>query len=95
MLPQSVTEICDSAFMQTFFSGDLILPADIKKIGVSAFHGCTGFQGNLLLPENIDSIYGSAFVNCRFTGDLTIPSNIEYIGVNAFNNCKPPIKYPF
>lgn len=63
-LPETLTKIGNYAFFHCGFNGDLIIPSGMKKVGISAFNGCS----------NLDSIdaqaatamtwgYG-AFANC-------------------------------
>lgn len=71
-------------------SGDLIVPASIDgytvtAIGESAFHGCTGFTGDLIIPDTVTIIGDGAFQECtQLSGQLNLPEKTESIGQYAF-----------
>ena len=60
----------------TGFTGDIIVPDNIKTLGEQTFYGCTGFTGNLVLGNGITEISGNTFTNCKMTGTLTLGENI-------------------
>ena len=65
----------------------LVLPDKLKKIGISAFHGCTNLSGSLVIPEGVTEIKAGAFAYCRsLTGTLSLPSTLESIEGNYTGN---------
>ena len=87
-----VTAIEDEAFVsypsewnRPLFTGDLIIPEGIVRIGESAFAYCYGFTGNLVLPSTLREINDSAFAHCAFTGNLVLPEALREIGSFAFD----------
>ena len=69
------------------FKGGLILPKDLKTIGLGAFSGCN-FSGNLVLPKELVSIGTIAFSgNSRLTGVIEFPEGLSTIGSSAFAGC--------
>ena len=62
------------------------LPANIKRIGESAFENCSGLT-SLNLPAGITTIGSSAFYGCSGLTSLTIPDGVTKIGRYAFSNC--------
>ena len=57
-----------------FYEGDEFT---VTKIGNSAFAGCSGFTGPLVLPDNLEYLGEEAFSHCSgFTGDLVIPTSL-------------------
>lgn len=68
--------------------GDLIIPANIQKIGYWAFnhYGDDYFKnrGTLRINANLDTIPHGAFSSRHFTGNLVIPESVVYIGETAF-----------
>ncbi|MEG0897830.1 MAG: leucine-rich repeat protein, partial [Ruthenibacterium sp.] len=74
-------------------TGELKLPETIFEktvthIGDSAFSGCSGFTGDLVIPNTVTSIAANAFSRCSgFTGDLVIPNTVTSIGSYAFSGC--------
>ncbi|MBR1853864.1 MAG: leucine-rich repeat protein [Lachnospiraceae bacterium] len=86
----SVTIIEEGAFLEcSGFTGDLIIPDSVVKIGRYAFSECKGFKGNLVISDNVTYIGEGAFHNCSgFTGELKFPLKLEFIGAKAFFGCK-------
>lgn len=78
-------------------TGELIIPEtvtyngntySVTTIGNSAFYGCSGFTGSLIIPNSVTSIDSYAFRGCSgFTGSLTIPNSVTSIGDGAFREC--------
>ena len=88
-LPDSVTNIADSAFYQMEnLSGELDLPRNLTSIGKSAFAGCIGLFGELHLPDSLTNIGDMAFARCRgFNGELHLPEHLTNLGDYAFSGC--------
>ncbi len=67
------------------FTRDMILPADVKKIGDWAF---SGFDcENMVLNEGLEEISNYAFYKAKFgfnKAKLTLPKTLKYIGYRAF-----------
>lgn len=82
-IPDSVTEIGESAFWCCHIDGELVLPKNLKQIETSTFFNCR-FTGDLNIPKGVQWIGDSAFYENRFTGELIIPENVEKIEQNAF-----------
>ena len=69
------------------FTGKLVLPSTLKKIGWFAFAGC-GLKENLTIPNGVTEIGVGAFEECAFTGDLNLADvNITEITQSAFSKC--------
>ena len=78
-------------------TGNITLPSSVTnnsvtytvtKIGFSAFSGCSGLTGSLVIPNTVTTIDNYAFYNCTgFTGTLTIPNSVTKIGNCAFRRC--------
>ncbi len=59
----------------------LILPDNLRSIGVRSFYGCVNLTGSLFIPEGVIDIQNGAFTGCRsLTGSLSLPSTLKYIG---------------
>ena len=87
-IPNSVTIIDDSAFSNCSFSGDLIIPDSVQRIGWCAFSDCYDFNGSLKIGNNVKIIDMYAFKGCSgFTGDLIIPDSVTRIREFAFEGC--------
>ena len=67
----------------------MTIPNSVKTIGESAFSGCSGFTGDLIIPNSVTTIRKRAFYGCSgFTGSLTLPNSVTTIESSAFYNCK-------
>lgn len=80
-------QIPNSAFFASTGEGGktsltrIILPDNLKSIGVRAFLGCKNLIGSLIIPEGVVDIQMGAFHDCRsMTGSLSLPSTLKYIG---------------
>ena len=81
----------------TSATGELVIPESVEYyntqytvtiIAASAFSGCSGLTGSLIIPESVTSIGVAAFSGCSgLTGSLTIPDAVTFIGNVAFSNC--------
>ncbi|WP_243138940.1 leucine-rich repeat protein [Hungatella hathewayi] len=86
VIPDTVTEIGDSAFEGCHFTGELTLSDSLVTIGEDAFYEC-GFTGQLVLPQTLTRIGDGAFINTTFSGPLILPEKLNYIGWFAFYEC--------
>jgi hypothetical protein len=82
-------------------TGELVIPSSVTytingvtqvysvtSISWSAFSGCSGLSGNLIIPNSVTKIEDDAFNGCSgFTGELIIPNSITMIGERAFSFC--------
>ena len=60
----------------------------VKMIGKSAFGGCSGLRGSLIIPDSVIKLEDDAFAGCSgFTGSLIIPNSVTTIGSGAFWRC--------
>ena len=60
----------------------------LSVIPESAFRGCEGLSGSLVIPDGVKEIGASAFSGCTgFEGTLTLSNKLETIGVLAFGGC--------
>lgn len=82
VLPESVTEIEDSAFAGCASLSSINL-SNIKAIGSSAFYRCRNLSGNLTLPKTV-VIGASAFYDCINLNSVNMPT-VEEIGNEAFS----------
>lgn len=47
------------------FTGDLIIPNSVTKIGYASFENCTGLNRSLKIGNGIETIEAYAFNNCK------------------------------
>jgi hypothetical protein len=66
----------------------LSIGSSVTSIGDSAFRGCFGLSGGLVIPNSVTTIGSNAFRYCNgFTGSLTLGNSVTSIGSNAFGYC--------
>ena len=85
-----ITEVRDYAFSDETanknYTGNLVIPQYVTKIGNYAFKGLKGMTGTLTLPSNLSHIGSFAFQQCKFTGNITMPKSLTE-GSRAFYMC--------
>ena len=86
-IPNTVTEICGSAFEGCSSLTSIEIPNSVTHIGRSAFEGCSSLTGTLTIPDNVTSIGRSAFEGCSSLTSIEIPNSVTSIGIQAFSNC--------
>lgn len=62
----------------------------VVRIGTSAFEGCDGLTGDLVIPDTVTEIGAMAFKGCKFTGSLTLSDSLVRIENAAFYENKFP-----
>ena len=87
-LPDSLTKLNKSSFMNCGFDGKLTLPENEKftEIPQQAFDGCK-FTGELEFPSNIEVIGYHSFSGNNFSGKLNIPEGVKEMKASAFSDC--------
>lgn len=84
-LPNTVTEIKNSAFYMCQNLTDVDLGGNVKTIGYSVFQYCTSL-GSIELPNTLTSVGGMTFNNSGLT-TVTIPASVTTVGIGAFSGC--------
>lgn len=80
-----VTSIGDEAFYGCYTVREVILPASVQYIGVSAFREC-GQLSSVSMP-GVVNIAHYAFQRCEALTQVTSTGMLESIGEGAFENC--------
>lgn len=87
-MPDTITEIADSAFYQCYSLKSVKLSNNLKIIRGSAFKNCHALV-NISLPESLETIESSAFRSCQSLESITIPKNVKDLsGSMIFDDCK-------
>ncbi len=98
-LPQTSPNIPNNYGTDTRPTGTLSIPKTIKNandsidytitsIGNSAFFGCTGLTGDLIILNSVNTIRDNAFKSCTgLNGKLTMAYGLDSIGSSAFFGC--------
>ena len=94
LLPDSVSEIGEGAFMQCGQLKQCVIPPSIRVIPDHAFHGC-GMLRRLGLPDSLVSVGAFAFwgvgnglsYNEDRIAEITLPDTVTEMGRYAFSYC--------
>ena len=88
IIGDNVLNIPDYLFCSGNFTGNLVIPESVTRIGEGAFSGCYHLTGNLTIPNSVVSIGNWAFSGCsHFSGTLIIGNSVSSMGYLAFANC--------
>ena len=85
-IPDSVTYIGDSAFMNCSSLTSVTIPDSVTGIGNDAFLCCSSLT-NVIIPDSVTSIGYRAFDGCSSLTSITIPNSVTSIGILAFYGC--------
>ena len=93
IIPDSVEEICKTAFSYSTHLKSVIIPNSVKKMD-GAFQSCTSLE-SVIIPDSVTYI-GNAFSGCTALKSVKIPENVNFIGENDFSGCNSltDIDYP-
>jgi hypothetical protein len=84
-IPDSVTNIGDSAFLGCASLTNVSIPDGVGRIGNQVFAG-SGLR-SMAIPGSVTSIGGQAFAGCAKLGSVTIPDSVTNIADYAFSTC--------
>lgn len=88
IFPDSVTEICYSAFYNCSNIGEISLPKNLEYIDAEAFMGCSKLKfAQKELPQSLKEMNSSAFEGCVGLDAVVLPKSLTYIGGRAFKGC--------
>lgn len=103
-LPETIEEICDSAFENALVKRLRINDTKLKIVGNRAFYGSQDFwwwnndpdkhmqRGKCSFLSCIESIGSEAFLEAEAIETVTIPESCVYIGDNAFDKVSVKLK---
>jgi len=69
------------------FSGELVIPNSVTKIGSQAF-SCCGELASVVIPDSVTEIDNYAFEYCEGLTSVKIPNSVVRIGDYAFMECR-------
>ena len=84
-IPDSVTEIWDSAFFHCKTLSKITLSKNLTAIAPKTFEGCSALT-DIEIPEKVTVIDAYAFFECTGIKKLTIPEGVTAVGTYAFLN---------
>lgn len=87
VLPETIVNISDSAFLDCLFLEEVIIPEGITEIKYATFKGCTLLR-KVALPSGLLKIGDDAFNTCSSLQTVgVIPKGVTEIGNGAFFRC--------
>ena len=87
VLPETIVNISDSAFLDCMFLEEVVIPEGVTEIKHATFKGCTLLR-NVTLPSGLLKIEDDAFNTCSSLQTVgVIPSGVTEIGNGAFFRC--------
>ncbi len=86
MIPNSVTEIDESAFSFCSRMTSIRLPANLTVLRDSIFWGCYQLR-EIEIPSKVTTIERCAFYRCEHLESIVIPETVSKIDREAFLNC--------
>ncbi len=87
VIPDTVTNIGNSAFYKSAALKNVTIPESVTNIGSSAFGYCYKLS-SVSIPGSVKDIRSFAFFACITLADLTIGDGVERIWNNAFADCR-------
>ena len=84
VLPNTIIELDDAAFMSNEELTDVVLPPSIEVIGMQAFQSCNLTKLELEKLPNLRHIDTYAFDSNNITGTVIIPSTVTYLSYHVF-----------
>ncbi len=85
IIPNTVTEIGDYAFVYCADLTSIVIPNSVTKIGDGAFSCCKGLT-SVDIPDSVTKIGIGAFEACTRLASIVIPNSVTSIGLSAFYN---------
>lgn len=85
-VPDGMTEISDYAFYNCLNVEEIIIPAGVARVGVSAFSGCKKLR-RIVLPDTVTEIANTAFRRCDELRELDLPPKLKQLGAYVFAGC--------
>ena len=91
IIPDTVKEIGNEAFLRCKNLESVVFPNDIKEIGEGLFQDCTRLR-SFIVPETVETIGASAFYRSGLS-TIYIPYSVSYIDGGAFQELTLSIYY--
>lgn len=92
-IPDSVNDICDSAFASCTQLKEIYLSENLTRISSTLFKDCKNLR-SLVIPESVEEIEIEAFRGCGIT-EIRCPSSVKAIHAGVFFDCKDLKKIEF
>ncbi len=85
-IPNSVTTIKASAFINCYALQSITIPNGVTGIGNDAFHNCRALQ-SISIPNSVTNIWHDVFNSCYALQSISIPNSVTGIDYDVFNGC--------
>ena len=85
-IPNSVTEIGNSVFLNCTELTSVTIPNSVTDIGNNVFSGCTGLT-SVTIPSGVTKIGDQAFSGCTGLSSIIIPNGVVSSGWSMFGEC--------
>lgn len=86
ILPDSIDEILDRAFIYCKNLESINFPSKLKVINTWAFGYCYALD-NITFPEGLKEIGSASFYGCRNLKKVEMPNSVVALGTHAFRAC--------
>ena len=86
VLPDSVTNIVEDAFMDAYNLASITLGPNVQSIGDSAFEDCYSLT-SITIPNSVTNLGFSTFYYCFSLTNVVIGSGLNNIGFQVFSYC--------
>lgn len=86
-LPDTVTNIGESAFSGCYSLNSIRFPNNLENISEGAFSNCSGLKLIILSSGALTNISKNAFYGSSSLVNLILPANISNVCDTAFSNC--------
>ena len=86
VIPNSVTNINDFAFVDCDGLMSVTIPNSVTSIGEGSFNSCSGLT-SVSIPNSVTTIGNYAFSGCSYLTSVTLGNSITNIGEHSFDNC--------
>jgi hypothetical protein len=86
VIPDSVTNIVEDAFMDSYNLAGITLGTNVQSIGDSAFQFCYSLT-SITIPNSVTNLGFSIFYNCSSLTNVVIGSGLTSIGFQVFSYC--------
>ena len=87
VLPQSLIEIEDKAFMDCFNLEEVTFAENcvLSELGESAFKNCIALK-SIAIPNGVTKLNPYTFYNCRSLETVTLPNQLTHIGYKTYSS---------
>ena len=86
VIPDSVTNIVEDAFMDAYNLASITLGPNVQSIGDSAFEDCYSLT-SITIPNSVTNLGFSTFYYCFSLTNVVIGSGLNNIGFQVFSYC--------